>query len=58
MNLESENLIIAIGVLSLLADEAYDHHSDDQSPVWKELRGAIFYMTQKIERIAKEEVQR
>ena len=57
-NIESENVLIAIGVLSVFADEAYNHKSDEQSPKWQELRGAIYYLTQKIESIAKEEVQR
>jgi len=57
-NIESENVLIAIGVLSVFADEAYNHKSDEQSEAWQELRGAIFHLTQRIEKIAKEEVQR
>lgn len=57
-NLESKNVIVAIGVLSVMADEAYNNGADEQSPKWNELRGAIYYLTQKIESIAKEEVQR
>ena len=57
-NLESENVLIAIGVLSVFADEAYNFASDEQSQKWQELRGAIYYLTQKIEQIAKEEVMR
>jgi predicted restriction endonuclease len=58
MNIESDNVIVAIGVLSVMADEAYNSGADEQSPKWQELRGAIYYLTQKIESIAKEEVQR
>jgi hypothetical protein len=57
-NLESENVIVAIGVLSILADEAYRKDAAEQSQKWQELRDAIYYLTQKIESIAKEEVQR
>ena len=57
-NLESENVLIAIGVLSVFADEAYNHKSDEQSEAWRDLRGAIFYLSQRIEKIAKEEVSR
>lgn len=57
-NLKSENVIIAIGVLSILADEAYRKGAAEQSEAWQELRGAIYYLTQKIESMAKEEVQR
>ena len=31
MNLESENVIVAIGVLSILADEAYRKDAAEQS---------------------------
>ena len=56
MNIESENVIVAIGVLSVMADEAYRKGAAEQSEAWQELRGAIFHLTQRIEKIAKEEV--
>ena len=55
-NLESENIVIAIGVLSVLADEEYKRGADAQSVKWDELRGAIYHLTNIIEKIAKREV--
>ena len=56
-NLESENVIVAIGVLSVMADD-YNNGQTSSPQSGKRTARRYLHLTQKIESIAKEEVQR
>lgn len=54
--IESENLVVAIGVCSALADDAYDVKKDVQSERWSAMRSAVYFLADALERTAKDEV--
>jgi hypothetical protein len=54
--IESENIVVAIGVCSALADKAYDVNKPEQSKRWEALRSAIYYLVESVEEVAKAEV--
>jgi hypothetical protein len=55
--MKTEQLVIALGVVSALSDEVYDPAETEQSGSWDSLRKAMFILSRKIEQRAKEEVR-
>lgn len=56
--IESENIVVAIGVCSEAAQQAYNVNLDTQSGEWHSLRSAVYHLTELLEKTAREEVSR
>lgn len=54
--IEAENVALAIGVCSAMSDMAYRPNAETQSEEWHALRHAVFYLKDRLEVIASEEV--
>lgn len=54
--IESENIALAIGVCAAMSDMAYEHGKDTQSDEWHALRHAVYYLKDRLEAVASEEV--
>lgn len=54
--IETENIVVAIGVCSKAAEIAYMSNMDTQSGEWHSLRSAVYHLTELLEKTAREEV--
>lgn len=54
--IETENIVVAIGVCSALATEAYNINLDTQPGEWHSLRSAVYHLTEALERQAVKDV--
>lgn len=54
--IESENIVVAIGVCSKAAELAYNVNLDTQTGEWHTLRSAVYHLTELLEKTAREEV--
>ena len=54
--IETENIVVAIGVCSKAAEMAYMSNMETQSGEWHSLRSAVYHLTELLEKTAREEV--